>query len=130
MMKRMITLTITAVLIAITSNVAVAAKTNPNPMGKPSSGGTVSEEPNCTYDREVCRHGDYKKSDLEGCRPRMAGRTCRQTNQKARCEIAYKKCEKKRKKKEKAKKTLPSTTGTIMKTVPMQQYKMAPTKQK
>ena len=32
--------------------------------------------------------------------------------------------------KDKPKKPLPSTTGTIMKTVPMKQYKMAPAKQK
>jgi hypothetical protein len=32
--------------------------------------------------------------------------------------------------KDKPKKTLPSTTGTIMNTVPMKQYKMAPMKQK
>ncbi len=122
--KSVVTLAAAAVLFAITSNAAEAAKINPNPMGKPSSGGTVFEEPkNCLYDREVCRTGNYEESDLEGCRPRRAGRTCRQTNQKARCDIAYKKCKNSEKKK-----TLPSNTGTIMKTVPMKQYKMLPTK--
>jgi hypothetical protein len=123
MMKTIITLTVTAVLFAITANVAEAAKINPSPMSKPSTGGTVFEKKNCLYEREVCRTGNYTESDYEGCRARRAGRTCRQTNQKARCDIAHKKCKKTEKKK-----TLPSDTGTIMKTVPMKLYKMTPTK--
>ena len=59
MMKTMITLTATAVLLAITSNVAEAAKINPNPIGKPVTGGSVFEGkksgPTCDYDLLNCR---------------------------------------------------------------------------
>jgi len=131
MMKMMITLMATAVLFAITTNVAEAAKVNPNPVVKPSTGGIMYGTSKKCVSVRVCVKGNYTREDLLGCAPRgkYLGSDCRKGNQKERCKAELQKCKDDKKKKKKAKKTLPSTTGTIMNTVPMQQYKMAPTKQ-
>lgn len=121
-----VTLAAAAVLFAITSNVAEAAKINPNPMGKPSTGGTKKTD-GCMIANSACLNGNYTAGDMYGCQPRRDGAKCRKKNLIARCEKSFQKC---RKKKGKAKQTLPSKRGTIMKTVPMKQYKMAPTKKK
>jgi hypothetical protein len=132
--KLVVALAAAAVLFAITSNVAEAAKINPNPIGKPVTGGTVFEgkkgegSVDCLYEHSLCITGNYTSGDVAPCRSGRAGKKCRLARQKVRCKYAYKRC--KIKEKKKARKTLPSTTGTIMNTVPMKQYKMAPTKQK
>jgi len=101
MMKTIITLTVAAVLFAITSNVAEAVKPNPNPWGQPLHGGTVfgNKSKNCTFEHSSCIWGDYTAEDVAGCLDGRYGKICRKKNIKARCDREYKKCSKPEKKK-------------------------------
>ena len=77
MMKTMITLMATAVIFAITSNVAEAAKVNPNPVVKPSTGGIMYGKSKKCVSVKRCIKKNYTKEDLLGCQPRGGISWCR-----------------------------------------------------
>jgi len=119
-----------AVLFAITSNVAEAAKIDPNPIGKPVGGGKVfgsKTGPECDYDLLQCIDQTagkcvdmvrYGPGPLDGCIRRK----------KRACDIIYRKCRPKGK-------TLPPSKVLHRPAVPLKSLNMpgkviAPTKGK
>jgi hypothetical protein len=131
--KSVVTLAAAAVLFAITSNVAEAAKVNPNPIGKPVGGGTVFEgkktDVQCDYEMLDCR--DTVERDCQNSGSGLRRTRYRGFIQKCEwdgfnhCTVRNERCRKDKKKK---KRSRPSTTGT-MNPAPMKQHKMAPMKQ-